>query len=289
MTRTFFWRLPCGAVEGGEQSHTMPITRERRSMSGNGRRVAASLATLALLGLAIIFVALQWLAMVMQTVRPGSISKTAPASSSADALASLPLARGVTWVYAYVPYEPTAADPTRIVTATFRLTETVMETETASPYFVVHVQRFQSLVEAQPGWPAGTSSQPNEYWYLVRERQVYQSFQKRNWTNLPTAMLTLAYHLPLTMGESWCPDSMVKGKPVRDCTAAGQRTVVSHGSYVTPAGSFDDCYQITEAFNSGGVTRWFCTGIGVVAEAYDHGGTRFGFTQVLLDYARGAP
>ncbi len=215
--------------------------------------------------------------------------ESAPTSTSAEALTRLPLARGVTWVYAYVAYEPLAANPTQTVTATYRLTETVADTETASPYFVAHVQRTQSLVEAEPGWPNEVSSQPDEYWYLVRGHQVYQSFERLNWTDLPTATLTLAYDLPLAVGRSWCPNSLVKGEPVQNCITAGQRTVISHGSYVTPAGSFDDCYQIAEAINSGGVTRWFCTGIGIVAQVYDHAGTRFGFTQVLQAYVRGEP
>jgi hypothetical protein len=75
---------------------------------------------------------------------------------------------------------------------------------------------------------------------------------------------------------------------VTDCTAAGRRTVASQGPYTTPAGEFSDCSQITEDYNSGGVTRWLCRGVGVVAQKYDHAGTRFGFWQVLIAFRPGA-
>lgn len=205
-------------------------------------------------------------------------------ASEVFAQTGLPVAKGATWVYAYIPYEPAAADPTQIVTATYRLTETVVDTESASPYFVAHVQGTRSLVQAQPGWSGMTSDEPNEYWYLVRGQQIYQSFQKLDWASVQTDTLTLAYNLPLALNESWCPSSVVKGEPVQDCTAAGRRIVLDQGEYTTLAGRFDNCYQIVEQYNSGGVEWWFCKGVGVVAEAYDHAGTRFGFTQELVSY-----
>ncbi len=123
---------------------------------------------------------------------------------------------------------------------------------------------------------------------MVVGQQIYQSFQPIDWNRIETDTLTLAYDLPLSVGKSWCPERSVKGQPVTDCTAAGQRTVISQGRYTTPAGQFDDCLQIAEAFNSGGVTRWLCRGSGVVAQTYDHAGTRFGFTQVLIAFRPGS-
>ncbi len=67
----------------------------------------------------------------------------------------------------------------------------------------------------------------------------------------------------------------------------GLRTVESRTSYTTPIGTFDDCYEISEEFNSGGVREWFCNGIGTVARKYDHSGTRFGFQDTLIRYSRG--
>ena len=81
----------------------------------------------------------------------------------------------------------------------------------------------------------------------------------------------------------------MKGQKIQDCTSAGQRNVVSQESFETPAGRFDDCYQITENFNSGGVVRWLCSGVGLVAQKYDHAGTRFGFQQTLVSYSQGLP
>jgi hypothetical protein len=38
---------------------------------------------------------------------------------------------------------------------------------------------------------------------------------------------------------------------------------------------------------SGSVTRWFCKGVGIAAQKYEHGGARFGFIQVLTGKKRG--
>jgi hypothetical protein len=161
-----------------------------------------------------------------------------------------------------------------------------VSTQVVGPYFVAQVQREARLMAAPPGWIDSGSPGPGESWYLLAGNRVYESAQPPDLTRIQTETLTLAYELPLAVDKSWCPLSYLKGQKVTDCTAAGQRTVVSHGSYETPAGNFADCYRITEAYNSGGVTRW-C--LGVVAEQYDHDGTRFGFRQILVDYAAGSP
>ena len=213
-------------------------------------------------------------------------SQTPASSDSSEALAEFPLAKGTTWAYAYVSYEPTTADPTQVMTATYLFTETVVDTQVTPPYFVAQVQREERLIQAPPDWPQTESSRPHEYWYIVKDRQVYESFQKPA-SIIPTDTLTLAYDFPLALGRSWCPLKYMEGEKVQDCTA--KRTVVSQESYETPAGKFDNCYEITEDVNSGGVTQWFCKSIGVVAQKYDHGGTRFGFQQTLVSYSKGSP
>jgi hypothetical protein len=211
----------------------------------------------------------------------------APAASSA-ARTALPLANGTTWVYDYVEYEP-AGDPTQIITATYRMTETVVDTQSIDSYFVAHVRHTESVVTAPPDWPSDLSSRPTEFWYVVGDRQIYDSLQAIDSTGIHTDTMILAYDLPLAIGHSWCPSMETEGAQLQGCVANGKRTVVSQGSYDTLAGKFNVCYQVTEDFNSGGVTRWFCDGAGVVAQQYDHAGTRFGFQQTLVSYTPGSP
>lgn len=221
--------------------------------------------------------------------QPSTPSRQVPPANPHHALVDFPLAKGTTWVYSYLAYEPTTTNPTQIVTATYLFTETVIDTQTLLPYFVAHVQREERLVKAEPGWTYPKSSRPDELWYVVRGQQVYESFQPLDLSRVQTDSLFLAYDFPLATGRSWCPRTDIEGEQVQDCVAAGKRVVVSQEGYETPAGKFPQCYKITEDVNSGGVTRWFCHGVGVVAQRYDHAGTRFGFQQVLVSHSEGSP
>ncbi|MGE5141745.1 MAG: hypothetical protein ACM3JD_19945, partial [Rudaea sp.] len=116
--------------------------------------------------------------------------------------------------------------------------------------------------------------------------RIYQSPQRPGKAGASQLALTLAFDLPLTIGKSWCPQTPPPANP--DCASLGRRTVEEKGVYTAPAGRFEDCFEIAEDFNSGGVTRWFCPGVGIVAQKYDHRGSRFGFEQVLIKYLKGS-
>lgn len=210
-----------------------------------------------------------------------------PEPRLSDRLNELPIYQGAVWVYAYTEYQPAPTDPTQTITATYIFTDTVIETQ-ISPDYIAHIRHEESPNKVPAGWASLRATDPSEWWYVVSENEIYQSFQVFDASRIETPTMTLAYKLPLALGESWCPNPFVKGQPVADCTSAGRRIVVSQGEYATPAGQFDDCFQVTEVYNSGGVTRWLCRGAGLVAQSYDHVGTRFGYTQVLIARVSGA-
>lgn len=218
-----------------------------------------------------------------------SCAGNAPAASpseQATLLPEFPLAPGTTWVYTYIPYEPLESNPRQIVTATYVLTETVMETTAAAPYLFVRVRRDASLVSATP--LTGVALPAGEFWYVISGTLVFEEFREPSLTTFDPVASRLAYAFPLADGKQWCPflnDPKNPDKPeVLYCEANGLRTAAATGAYETPAGSFTDCYEISEAFNSGGVIYQFCNGVGVVASRYDHAGTRFGFEQTLIRY-----
>ncbi len=204
-------------------------------------------------------------------------------------LAEFPLANGTTWVYSYDAYDTSPANPTGITTATYLFTDKVIDTQSVPPFFVAHVQHVEHLVKAAPDWVDTGPIRPDEFWYVVNGQQVYTSPPPLDLTKIQLDDSFLAYAFPLVVGKSWCPYTYLKGVRVQDCTASGRKSVVSQESHITPAGDFTQCYKITEDFNSGGVTQWFCNGIGVVAEKYDHAGTRFGFQESLVNYSKGSP
>lgn len=219
--------------------------------------------------------------------------KSLVAPSSADALmrSEFPMTPGTTWVYTYIPYEPLESNPARIVTATYIMTETVVETTAAAPYLFVRVRRDASLVSPEP--LTVTTVPAGEFWYVISGTLVFEDWRAPDFTAFDPVASWLAYAFPMADGKQWCPsldDPENPDKPeVLYCEANGLRTAVATGAYETPAGIFTDCYQISEAFLSGGVIRQFCNGVGVVAARYDHAGTRFGFEQTLVSYITPSP
>ena len=206
-----------------------------------------------------------------------------------------PLNVGTSWVYAYIPYDPLPSDPTQIITATYLLTETVTEVESTPPYFAAKVETERVLVSKSPEWTRDDIGRTGGTWYVINGDKIYQSSERPDLSNFNpdlTPGWSLQYQLPLSVGASWCPaqyEFKSPGQPeIEDCRSLGEQTVAKAMSYETPAGKFGDCYQITERVNSGGTTRWFCNGVGVVAARYDHDGTRFGFEQTLVSYRLGS-
>ena len=220
-----------------------------------------------------------------------SDAPTAPPTAQVTLPPEFPLAQGTTWVYTYIPYEPLESNPRQIVTATYIMTETVVETTAAAPYLFVRMRRDVSLVS--PASLTATTLPASEFWYVISGTLVFEDWRAPDATAFDPVASRLDYDFPLADGKQWCPSMNDPANPdnpeVLYCEANGLRTAVATGAYETPAGRFTDCYEISEAFNSGGVIRQFCNGIGVVAARYDHAGTRFGFEQTLIRYTLPVP
>jgi hypothetical protein len=110
-----------------------------------------------------------------KTVTPDSPSLN---TESADFL----LTKGTSWIYSYDEYKPTQTDPTKVTSATYQFTETVVDTESTTKYFVAHIHRDEQFVKADPDWVLTESSRPKEYWYLVSGQQIFESFKQPNTT-----------------------------------------------------------------------------------------------------------
>ena len=208
-----------------------------------------------------------------------------PAESS-----RLPLNKGTSWTYAYESYEPSPSDPAQVIKATYQLIETVIDTETVSPYLIAHIKREYQLVNVDPGWTGDFDvSQPNEYWYLVDNDKVFESRSPIETNAIKRDGFLLDYEFPLSLSSAWCRQAFNPKNPssneAANCEFIGKRMVTNTGFYETPAGKFDDCYELTDYSNGGNIIHWFCTGVGIVFMRFDHAGTRFGFEQTLIDYS----
>lgn len=215
-----------------------------------------------------------------------SCSSQKPMQASA-----FPLDKGTTWVYSYEAYDPAASDPEKVIQATYQLTDTVVDTQTVSSYFVAHVTRDWKLIEADPDWLRDLSSQPRELWYIRDGEQVYQSNFPIDADNINPDQLILDYRFPLTVRDSWCllPDSRSESGTAAGCEFVGRREVTDQGRFETPAGNFTNCYELTDIYNGGNILQKFCEGAGIVYMKFDHAGTKFGFEQTLTNFSEGTP
>lgn len=203
-------------------------------------------------------------------------------------VSGFPLDKGTTWVYSYEAYDSSPSDPEQVIKTTYQLTDTVIDTQTVPSYFVAHVKRDWQLVQADPGWLRDLSSQPREFWYVVDGDQVYQSNFPLDTSRIKPDALILDYEFPLTVRSSWCllPDAR---QGTSGCDFVGKRQVTGNGSYETPAGEFDNCYDLMDLYNGGNILHKFCDGAGIVFMKFDHAGTKFGFEQTLTGFSKGTP
>lgn len=207
-----------------------------------------------------------------------------------------PLSPGTQWVYSEVTYTQTA-DPNQTISAETLIEDQVTEVQNAPPYYIAHIQRETSLVSADPGFLEnnGTKTMPgfSEFWYVLHDGRVYLSTEQPDLANLQLDQLSEELDLPLTVGISWCPQKDQSGAPTPaagtalPCTFAGERKVLAEEPYSTQTGNFETCYQMSDFFNSGSPIKVFCEGVGFVAEKYDHGGTRFGYSKELVKFTAG--
>lgn len=220
-----------------------------------------------------------------------SVLLAACSSAKPIEVSGFPLEQGTTWVYSYEAYDPSPADPEQIIKANYELTETIVATTTASEYLIAHVQRDRILIHADPGWVQDVSSQPNEFWYLRKDQQVFESNLPVNEGNIQPERLILNYQFPLTLGRHWCllSDAENAPKEIAGCDFVGKREVTEQTDYETPAGKFENCYNLVDYYNGGNILQTFCDGVGVVFMKFDHSGTRFGFAQTLIRFSKGTP
>lgn len=186
------------------------------------------------------------------------------------------------WVYHFETYEPSET-PSHIVKAIYQLTETVIETRNISSYFVAHLKNDYQLVNADVGWRGfWVSGQPKEIWLVVDNQQVFESHQPID-ASVDLDKLVLEYQFPLMKNKAW--------RQISNCeqTGVGWRGVESQSSYKISSKTFDDCYDMLDHYNGGGLFHTFCNGVGVVSMKFDHMGTPYGFKQTLISYSIGVP
>lgn len=218
--------------------------------------------------------------------QPGAFSSSAAGNAPIDRAqsdAAFTLAPGVTWVHRLDAYDLSTLRPQETVTATYVLTETVVELIDDGSLIRARVQTTKTLLDAEPGYPEPGGETLPDFWYILDGDRLLMAAGAAARPDSAPEAASLLYPLPLAVGDAWCalPGG---GDDASLCNGAGMRHVVAQESFTTPAGVFADCYQTYESYLSGSPITWFCTSIGVVAEQYDHIGAPFGYQKTLIEY-----
>jgi hypothetical protein len=211
-------------------------------------------------------------------------SPTAPPSPGPEI--AFPLALNNTWVFQFTRYE--GVPITEIITTTLVVTETVVEVKNISSYLVAKIHREESaeipVGDVPPSWQ-GVPLRPatsSDYWLVVSGNRMYRQERELDLSSLSTALLEFVF--PLELGEKWYQsDEKAKLYPTY---ADGWmlRKVTKVGTVVVPAGEFDNCFFLEEAWAGATFETWFCPNVGIVDQKGDHHGTPYGFRQVLIRY-----
>jgi hypothetical protein len=207
-----------------------------------------------------------------------------------DALQDYPLTPGTTWVYRYDEYQSAPQDATHIISATSLLTETVINNRYLGDYYLAQVGTSRKFVSMDEEW-VENGDVASTSWYAIDGGRIYESSLPLDIHAVDMANLKLLYDLPLFDGQSWCPYDVERSSSnpevMQNCS--GRSTVQAIGRLDTPAGAFEDCYEIIERYNNGSVIKRFCNGVGLVSTHFDHVGSRFGFHEELQDFTRDSP
>jgi hypothetical protein len=244
-------------------------------------------------------------------------TQLAPAQATAtptpiiNPVPEFPLIPGQTWVYSSTEYttlrtegkvaEDEQADyyyiddefGLKLITATFKITDTVVSAAVQNSYFVAELSSEQAFISATIDldelatygdisnyW--GPLNSTETFWFVISGTQVF----RQNVLDVPAVEDSfLEYVFPLSDFSGWYPDP---GQRHAEAIGfAGHRMVDPGVGFVNisvPGGDFEDCALVFSGFNPGSVFQYFCSGIGVVSEKYDHRGTMFGYETVLINF-----
>jgi len=193
-------------------------------------------------------------------------------------LSELPLNAGNYWVYSSQVYGGSV--PTDVITSTYRITDTILETYTSQHYFAAKLHRDLQFISGGSSDGFIGSLQPGDYWYIVSDTSVYQQIHELDLSQVESSWLE--YVFPLSGKPCWFPnpDDRKQFDP-HACNRGPDGPLVLD----TSVGKLEDCYEILTIYLSGGTLAWFCSGIGVVRAKYDHHGSPFGYEEVLVDFS----
>jgi hypothetical protein len=232
----------------------------------------------------------------------GSISATAAPTPTAtpisaqNPLADFPLNLGNTWVYSSTQYDcinDCESDSPQIVTGTFVVTATVVDTRFQDPYFAARMvweSKAITLSKSLEGedWDYLfhlNGGEPWSYWYVISDTHVYEQWRGLDLAEFEPSEGTLKYIFPLGSVQQWyqSPEDRVAYPnlewPITRTDIAGRIELTIAGE------DFDNCVALLTYWVNGPEFEYLCPGIGIAGGFYDHRGTPFGYKNRLMYYS----
>lgn len=224
-----------------------------------------------------------------------SFTAIATSPPAPDSLETFPLKQDAQWVYREQSYVPGATEAGKQLTAALAITDTVVETQSHDASFAAKVVRDTTILAASIPLDQLTDDakmlllgdQPDTKWYVVIGDRIYWTYDPLDWT--ATDQFMLAYKFPLADGACWStePNSsetcQASDYPLSPVSRIVERLDAQH----TAAGDFENCFKVSELYNSGPTIERFCPGVGIVGEDFDHSGTKFGYHSQLIQFTPG--
>jgi hypothetical protein len=189
-----------------------------------------------------------------------------------EALQAYPLWVGSSWVYEYLGF-----DQTREVT--WRVVETVVDTQFVQGRFAAQVERTAELLEgsAAPDFPAapevGTS------WLVLVDGNLYR-IESLDDFEPDVSWLEMILPIP-TENEGWYPDPTLRTVEAPDF---GLRTVSKPFQQPLTMGGTYTCYTLSTQLEEATVKSVFCDGVGFVYLELLNNGQDYGYRADLTGF-----
>lgn len=215
---------------------------------------------------------------------PGAVSVDTPTDSVTPTLgldattqASLqayPLWVGSSWVYEYLGFDQEQE-------VTWRVVETVVNTQWVGGHFTAHVERTAELMEGKPDPDFPAVPEAGEFWLVLVGDHLYRSDSPDN-LNLDAYWLELILPIP-TEDDGWYPDPGLRA--LDQTPDFGLRTASRPFQQVLLMGGTYTCYNISTQIEGGTAKSVFCDGIGFVYLEYLQSAQNYGYQVALTGFS----
>lgn len=203
---------------------------------------------------------------------------------SDNASTQTPWNLNTTWVYTATRYAGfNSAD---IMTATWIITETIVEQRAEGPYLAFRICRDESAetvvsVDTDAFMPVKVADS-SDYWLVMTDTHQYRLVGGLNLDD-PGSVGELALVFPLEVDEKWYLNREMSQLYPDKAVDSMLRKVLQESPVTVPAGDFAGCFLLAETIGGSTFDGWYCPAVGWVERGSDHHGTPYGWREVLID------